>query len=468
MSDVAAAIEWCIENKMDIISMSLGGGSADNLVQAAVTRAYQAGILLVTAAGNSGNSDGTGDNVSYPAKFPEVIAVAATDSSEIKSKLAQSVVDLVAPGRDPQYGYGLVLAPAAVREPEPDTRPPRVFFKSPAANETVSEVVKIELLVQDPSGVASVKLSIDGMRAAEWTAPPYIYYWDTRKVPAGLHSLNIEAVDGAGNYGQANLQVDVGATVTILEPKDGWFIKDDLKIKAAFSDNALVTKAELYVDGTLKASKTPVQNYADFIWDSREVRVSGQSRHVIKVVAVTKEALETSASVAVIIRNPVATIFEPVAGSVVTEDKVRVATHATDADGIEKVEFLVDRLLAGTVFSPPYNLDINVHDLPVGSHAVKSVAYCKVGHVAESRETVFKKPTAITFISPHDGDIIGGRYNVTVSFADPVTIADLFINNKRLGSYKTVNGRGPVSWEFDTTGYPDLTTVTLRVDTYGR
>ena len=47
-------------------------------------RAYEAGILLVAAAGNSGNCAGKGSNVAYPALFASVIAVAAIDSANVR------------------------------------------------------------------------------------------------------------------------------------------------------------------------------------------------------------------------------------------------------------------------------------------------------------------------------------------------------------------------------------------------
>jgi len=76
-ADVAAGIDWCIDNNIDIVNMSLGGGYSQ-AVEEAVKTAWDEGLLLVAAAGNEGNSEGTGDNVGYPAAFDEVIAVAGT------------------------------------------------------------------------------------------------------------------------------------------------------------------------------------------------------------------------------------------------------------------------------------------------------------------------------------------------------------------------------------------------------
>ena len=54
-SDVIAGIDWSVQNDMQIISTSLGGGSFASL-WAACDAAYNAGIVVVASAGNSGNS----------------------------------------------------------------------------------------------------------------------------------------------------------------------------------------------------------------------------------------------------------------------------------------------------------------------------------------------------------------------------------------------------------------------------
>lgn len=98
-SDVAAAIDWTVSNGLQIASMSLGGGYSSTL-EAACNGAYNANVLLVAAAGNSGNARGTGDNVQYPARFDSVIAVAATDTKDRRARFSSTgpAVELAAPG----------------------------------------------------------------------------------------------------------------------------------------------------------------------------------------------------------------------------------------------------------------------------------------------------------------------------------------------------------------------------------
>jgi subtilisin family serine protease len=99
-SSVIAGIDWSISNGMQIVSMSLGASTAPSAMQTAVLAAYSAGIVLVAAAGNAGNSFAVGSNVAYPAKFQEVIAVAAVDETDARASFSStgSEVELSAPG----------------------------------------------------------------------------------------------------------------------------------------------------------------------------------------------------------------------------------------------------------------------------------------------------------------------------------------------------------------------------------
>jgi len=81
----------------DIISMSLGGYGESELVHKAVKYAYDAGVLVIAAAGN----DNTNMKL-YPAGYDEVVAVAATDQSDNKAWFSNwgDWIELAAPGVD--------------------------------------------------------------------------------------------------------------------------------------------------------------------------------------------------------------------------------------------------------------------------------------------------------------------------------------------------------------------------------
>lgn len=95
---VIAGIEWAVDNKMDIATMSLGSSPYDPDLQSlkiACDNAYNAGVLLVASAGNT-----NGGNVTYPAGFDSVIAVTATDQNNQKAYFSpvDPKIELSAPG----------------------------------------------------------------------------------------------------------------------------------------------------------------------------------------------------------------------------------------------------------------------------------------------------------------------------------------------------------------------------------
>lgn len=98
-SAIISAIQMAIDNKMQVISMSLGGSSFSQALKDICDAAYNAGIIIMAAAGNSGG-DGSQDNIGYPAKFDSCIAIAATDSNDNRASFSSTgpKMEIAAPG----------------------------------------------------------------------------------------------------------------------------------------------------------------------------------------------------------------------------------------------------------------------------------------------------------------------------------------------------------------------------------
>jgi thermitase len=97
-SDVSNCIRWTHDKGAKVLSMSLGGGSSTTMQQAvqyAWAGGGAGGTVIVAAAGNDG--DGT---LNYPAAYPEVVSVAATDNKDQRASFsnANSDVEIAAPG----------------------------------------------------------------------------------------------------------------------------------------------------------------------------------------------------------------------------------------------------------------------------------------------------------------------------------------------------------------------------------
>jgi len=97
---IIAGIQWAIDNDIDIINMSLGTSSNVQSLEDACNAAFAEGILIVAAAGNSGNRPGNRDTVEYPGGYASVIAVAASDSNDLRASFSSTGpdVELIAPG----------------------------------------------------------------------------------------------------------------------------------------------------------------------------------------------------------------------------------------------------------------------------------------------------------------------------------------------------------------------------------
>ena len=85
MDDLIRAIEFGSDNfRPDVISLSFGGPDSPTFHNA-VKAAVDAGALFVASAGNDGPAD---DSISYPAAYPEVVAVGMLDAARIVNRMS--------------------------------------------------------------------------------------------------------------------------------------------------------------------------------------------------------------------------------------------------------------------------------------------------------------------------------------------------------------------------------------------
>jgi serine protease len=76
VANVAEGIRFAADEGAQIINMSLGGPIKSQILEDAVKHAQSKGVLVVAAAGNSGKK------VGWPAAYPGVVAVSATDDKD--------------------------------------------------------------------------------------------------------------------------------------------------------------------------------------------------------------------------------------------------------------------------------------------------------------------------------------------------------------------------------------------------
>jgi thermitase len=94
---IAAGIRFAVDRGARVISMSLGGPDDTRVMREAIGYARDRGVLVVAA---SGNGQAEGNLPSYPAAYPSVLAVSATDRNDAVTSFSTTgdFVDVAAPG----------------------------------------------------------------------------------------------------------------------------------------------------------------------------------------------------------------------------------------------------------------------------------------------------------------------------------------------------------------------------------
>ena len=251
IAPVATAIVNATDQGARIISMSLGTSKSDSTLAAAVTYAWNHGVIMVAAAGND-----YGATPLYPAAYPEVIAVSAvnatkaiadyssagpkveiaapgtdivstyndggyftnsgtsmatpqvagvlalalgcapnTNNTALRSALDATAQDLGPAGRDSQYGYGLVRADALVKRVcgLPANRAPTAAFTATAA------------------GLA---VAFDGSASADPDGDALGYAWTFGDATSGSGRQVSHSYPAAGTYTAALTVRDASANAT--------------------------------------------------------------------------------------------------------------------------------------------------------------------------------------------------------------------------------------------------------------
>ncbi|NOX60903.1 MAG: peptidase S8, partial [Chloroflexi bacterium] len=197
-SQVANGIVWAVNNGADIINLSLGGPSASSTLESAVNYAYNQGALLVAAAGN----DYQGANQpSYPAAYPNVMAVAATNDADGHASYSNSgsYVDIAAPGGDP----------TGVDDTNPRHWIIGAYWRGSPLNSEVAWMAGTSQAAPHVAGVAALLLSIDNTLAPD----------ELRGlITSTAVDVQLPGWDEFSGYGRVDAAAAVNAAVVQLTP----------------------------------------------------------------------------------------------------------------------------------------------------------------------------------------------------------------------------------------------------------
>lgn len=164
VSRIVEAINFAVDAGADVVNLSLGGAGTIPALRQAVDRAEQAGVLLVAAAGNEAADPGPPDDVAFPGRIPDVLAVGATTFDGLPATYSNTGpgLDLVAPaGENPSIVRGetrdAVLGVSFLRDPVSGALDFGAFFATgtsfAAPQVTAAAALIMALGVEDPDAV---------------------------------------------------------------------------------------------------------------------------------------------------------------------------------------------------------------------------------------------------------------------------------------------------------------------------
>ena len=245
-SDFLEGVDWARTHGASIVNLSLGGPLSASQVaafQPTFDAAYNAGVLVVAAAGNFNNSNGF-----YPASFAHVISVSATNNSDAKASFSNfgPAVDLSAPGVtiESTYTGATYQTMSGTSMATPHVVGVAALIRSYHPTYTVDEVeTALEITARDLGAPGRDDIfgngRIQAAQAVAWMAPDVTPPTASLKSPLG----------GATNVGET-----VRPTVGFSENVNG---ADGSTISLATSAGAHVAAVVTYASATRRATIVP-------------------------------------------------------------------------------------------------------------------------------------------------------------------------------------------------------------------
>ncbi|MBW6469536.1 MAG: hypothetical protein K0B85_10325, partial [Coriobacteriia bacterium] len=179
------------------------------------------------------------------------------------------------------------------------------FQTLPPAETTAPEIAVLEmpiaewpsrLLVDatDDSGVASVRMAVDGVEQAVDYSAPFEFMWDPSRYADGTHMVDITAVDVAGNESQDTMAIDALSVhdpdrpvTTIFAPVKDSTVAGTITVRASITDDVGIRSVAMMVDAYTRGyieypAPYPNAPVAEFTLDTTTLE---KGKHSIAVLA---------------------------------------------------------------------------------------------------------------------------------------------------------------------------------------
>jgi subtilisin/minor extracellular protease Epr len=366
ISDVIAGIDWSVNNDMDVVSMSLGSSTSSTSLKTACDDAYEAGLVVVAAAGNSGDGNSNTTELSYPAAYDSVIAVGATDRYDTAPSWSNSgpYLELAAPGAG-------------------------IYSTLPTYRVTLTRTYGYNYGTL--SGTSMACPHVAGTAALVLFSDPTLTNEDVRlRLNTTADNLGPEGWDSV--YGNGLVDADEAATgdlvpvVNIVNPMADFTVSGTIEIEASASDDVGVTQVDFYIDDVWLGNGTVVPYTAS--WDTETVL---DGLHIVTATATDTAGQTASDTITVTVDNidelPTVEITTPVDG-VTVSGIITIEANASDDVGVTKVDFYINDTLLATDDTEPYNTSWNTTTVADGSHIITATATDTAGQTASDMNGV--------------------------------------------------------------------------------
>ena len=206
--------------------------------------------------------------------------------------------------------------------------------------------------------------------------------------------------------------------VTISSPLPG-LVRGTVEFSASATADQGVVKVRFLVDNGL-LFEDPQVPYATS-WDTSEF---DDGEHELEAFAFDTENNTASAAVLVTVDNtsPELSLDSPADGEIQADELVLAAT-ATDAYGMDRVEFSVDNGDPIVFTEEPWEVVFDASALASGVHSVTSRAFDVAGNESVvTREFLLDRPPMVTIMSPEPGMLVLGTITIQAQVDDDVGI----------------------------------------------
>lgn len=372
------------------------------------------------------------------------------------------------------FGHDVAAVPLSVIvQAVGGNQPPTVSMINPKNGDTVSGVVTLKAQAADADGtVATVSFQIDGGAPIPATLQSNVWIasWDTT-VLSGAHTILVTATDNGGAQASDSVQVHIAGatdhapTVKLIYPENGTTISGNITALAQATDDGAITAVKLVIDGAERTTSGSTANPYSLSWD---VTSDANGTHVLQGRAFDNASQQaTSDAITVTLAKnpgdqlPQIAITSPVNNAGVT-NPLSMSAHATDAEGVVKVEFFVDDA-SSPFFTKTFSPSVLSADVTAPVPALSNGSHRLRAHVTDTgNQTSAATPILVTVSggATNTAPVVNAGPDIYVNYTDMASMAgsvsdDGLPSGSLTTLWSKVSGPGslqPVDWTSPTTG----------------